>query len=107
MRDTVELLEAIGRDATLRHASPEELARALEAAGASAGVRELAATGDDATLTQELGLVKLHGEHMSQTGGHEGDGGDHHPHHHPHPDDDGKKDKPPHEPDAPDGQSPA
>lgn len=71
MRDTVELLEAIGRDAALRRASPEELAQALEAADASAGLRELAANGDGTTLTKELGLTKLHAEHMSQTGAHE------------------------------------
>lgn len=73
MRDTVELLESIGRDAHLRHASPEELAKALEAAGASAGVIALAANGDGSLLTEELGLVKLHTEHMTQTGGFEGD----------------------------------
>jgi hypothetical protein len=73
MRDTVELLESIGRDAHLRHASPEELAKALEAAGASAGVIALAANGDGSLLTEELGLVKLHAEHMTQTGGFEGD----------------------------------
>jgi hypothetical protein len=71
MRDTVELLEAIGRDASLRRASPEELAKALEAADASAGVRELAASGNGSTLTQELGLTQMHTEHMSQTGAHE------------------------------------
>lgn len=73
MRDTVELLEAIGRDATLRHASPEELARALEAADASAGLRELAANGNGTILTEELGLVQMHVEHQSQTSGIESD----------------------------------
>jgi hypothetical protein len=97
MRDTVELLEAIGRDATLRHASPEELARVLEAAEASEGLRVLVAQGDATALTEELGLVQMHVEHQSQTGGHEGDGDDHHHHH--HPDDDGKDDKPDKEPD--------
>jgi hypothetical protein len=43
MRDTVELLEAIGRDATLRRASPEVLTRALEANHASPGILELVA----------------------------------------------------------------
>ena len=86
MRDTVELLESIGRDSRLRHASSEELARALEAAQASAGLRELAASGDVTTLAKELGLEHMHVEHHSQTGGHEGD--DHDDHHHHHPDDD-------------------
>lgn len=81
MRDTVDLLEAIGRDSTLRNASPDELARALEAAGASAGLRELAAHGDGAELARELGLEQMHVEHMSQTGGCEGDEDD--PRHYP------------------------
>lgn len=90
MRDTVELLEAIGRDPNLRHASPEELAKALEAANASEGLRELVATGDSTALTEELGLVQMHVEHHSQTGGHEGDHDHDHDHHH-HPDEDGDK----------------
>jgi hypothetical protein len=103
MRDTVELLEAIGRDATLRHASREELVRALEAADASAGLRELAANGDSKTITEELGLEQMHVEHQSQTGGHEGDGhDDHHKHRH---DDEPKKD--PEGPDAPDDDTPS
>lgn len=73
MRDTVELLEAIGRDPYLRHASPEELTKALEDADASEGLRELVASGDSTALTRELGLVQMHVEHHSQTGGHEGD----------------------------------
>jgi hypothetical protein len=107
MRDTVELLEAIGRDAKLRHASAEELARALATADASAGLRELAANGDSTTLTKELGLVQMHVEHQSQTGGHEGDGhDDHHDHHH---DDhgDGKDDEPTQRPDARDDDTPS
>jgi len=71
MRDTVELLEAIGRDASLRRASPEELARALEADGASPALLEMAVHGDSAALTAELGLKHMHVEHQSQTGGHE------------------------------------
>jgi hypothetical protein len=104
MRDTVELLEAIGRDARLRHASPEELARALEAADASPGLRELAANGDSTTLTKELGLVQMHVEHKSQTGGHEGDDHDDH-----YPDDDhgdGKDDEPNRRPDNTDDAPP-
>ena len=93
MHDTVDLLEAIGRNPNLRHASPEELAKALEAAGASEGLLELVATGDSAALAKELGLVQMHVEHHSQTGGHEGEHDHDHDHHH-HPDDDKeKKDK--------------
>ncbi|HXO98918.1 MAG TPA: hypothetical protein VN813_00385 [Luteibacter sp.] len=103
MRDTVELLEAIGRDAKLRHASPDELAQVLEAAEASAGLRELAANGDDTTLTKELGLKQMHVEHMSQTAGHEGD--DDHERHHHHDDD--KDDEPKQRPDDADDTPPA
>ena len=71
MRDTVELLEAIGRDASLRRASPEELARVLEAEGASPGLLDMAVNGNSASLTVELGLKHMHVEHQSQTGGHE------------------------------------
>jgi hypothetical protein len=89
MRDTVELLEAIGRDARLRHASPEELAKALEEANASAGLRDLVASGDSKALTEELGIVQMHVEHQSQTSGHEGDDDDRRH----HPDQDDKDDK--------------
>lgn len=87
MRDTIDLLESIGCDARLRHASSAELAQVLEAADASAGLRDLVATGDSTTITLELGLKQMHVEHITQTGGHEGDG---HDDHH-HPDDDGDK----------------
>jgi len=109
MRDTVELLEAIGRDANLRHASPEELTKVLKEADASNGLLEMINHGDSTALTAELGLVHMHVEHQSQTGGHEGDEDHHHPHHphhppHPHhPDhpkhDDDKEDKPTSRPD--------
>ncbi|APG05058.1 hypothetical protein BJI69_14910 [Luteibacter rhizovicinus DSM 16549] len=73
MRDTVDLLEAIGRDANLRRASPEVLARVLEATHASPGLLELVANGDSTGLKNELGLVDRYVEHMSQTGAHEAD----------------------------------
>jgi hypothetical protein len=107
MRDTVELLEAIGRDATLRRASPEALTKVLEENDASAGLRELVTTGDKAALTKELGFVQMHVEHVSQTGGHEGDGHDDHHHHH---DDDhgaGKEDEPKQPPDDIGGDTPS
>jgi len=106
MRDTVELLEAIGRDAKLRHASRQELEKALESDNASAGLRQLVAEGDSTALTKELGLEHMHVEHHSQTGGHEGDGHDDHPHHHPdHDHDHGKDDEPKRHPDDPDESS--
>jgi aspartate carbamoyltransferase catalytic subunit len=68
MRDTVELLEAIGRDATLRRASPEVLARTLAATQASLGLLELVTHGDGSKLKSELALVDRYVEHMTQTG---------------------------------------
>lgn len=92
MRDTIDLLESIGRDAGMRHASPEALARMLEAAHASPGLLELASTGDATILTNELGLVQMHVEHNTQTGGHEGDGHDDDHHHHDDDNGDDRKD---------------
>lgn len=82
MNDTIDLLEAIGRDAALRHATPDVLAQMLEAQDASEGLQQYAANGDSTKLAAELGLVKMHGEHSSQTGAHEDD----------HDDDDGDGD---------------
>lgn len=59
MADTIELLEAIGRDASLRHASAEELAKALEQAQASDGLTAAVATGDNKWLFNELGYKPM------------------------------------------------
>lgn len=53
--DTIDLLEAIGSDASLRHLPGDELARQLEAAQASEALKSAAATGDRASLKVELG----------------------------------------------------
>lgn len=55
MRDTIDLLEAVGSDASLRHASPEHLAAALAKAQASEALIAAAASGDGAHLSRELG----------------------------------------------------
>lgn len=55
MTNTIELLETIGRDATLRHASGEVLVQALDALQASEGLRQAASSGDQRRLMQELG----------------------------------------------------
>lgn len=55
MTDTIDLLEAIGRDASLRHASPEELTKALEQARASEALTRAVASGDCSHLLRELG----------------------------------------------------
>ncbi len=55
MSNTIELLEAIGRDASLRFASPEDLSQALDGMAANAGLRMAAASGNRSHLVPELG----------------------------------------------------
>ncbi len=55
MSNTIELLDSIGRDATLRHASTPELERALDRMHASPGLRMAAASGRREPLFKELG----------------------------------------------------
>jgi hypothetical protein len=71
MRDTIELLEAIGHDASLRHASTDELMQVLDKAEASEGLRQSVASGDAAALVHELGLRAMHTEQSTHTAGHE------------------------------------
>jgi hypothetical protein len=58
MSDTIELLEAIGRDASLRHASAEELTILLEQAQASEALTAAVASGDSSQLSAEFGHKK-------------------------------------------------
>lgn len=53
--DTIDLLEAIGSDASLRHLPGDELARKLEESQASDALKSAAANGDRAPLKVELG----------------------------------------------------
>ncbi|MBE1162536.1 hypothetical protein [Dyella acidiphila] len=55
MLDTIDLLEAIGKDASLRHASSEQLAHTLEQVGASTALKAAAMTGDRSKLSADLG----------------------------------------------------
>lgn len=55
MTNTIELLETIGRDASLRHASTDVLSHALDGLNASDALKQAAVSGDDAPLTRELG----------------------------------------------------
>lgn len=71
MADTLELLEAIGQDASLRHASAEELAKILEQAQASEALVAAAATGDGLLLLRELGLTQNLSPQVTQNPGHE------------------------------------
>lgn len=59
MADTIELLETIGRDASLRHASTERLADMLEQAQASGALKAAAASGDRMLLSGEFGSKPL------------------------------------------------
>ncbi|HXP00488.1 MAG TPA: hypothetical protein VN813_08285 [Luteibacter sp.] len=73
MFDTIDLLEAIGRDASLRHASADELAKMLEAmpesdAGALASA---VASGDTASLSAEFGSRHMFSTQATQGPGHE------------------------------------
>lgn len=58
MTDTIDLLEAIGRDALLRHASSEELTRMLVQAKASDALKEAVAFSDSLRLSKELGPIR-------------------------------------------------
>lgn len=51
----IVLLETIGQNAALRHASPAELAQILAQMQASEALRQAAASGNDDALKQELG----------------------------------------------------
>lgn len=55
MSKTIELLERIGQDASLRHASQEHLAQVLDELNASEGLKAAAASGDNSRLGDELG----------------------------------------------------
>ncbi len=55
MKNTIELLEAIGSNASLRHFSGEDLARTLEGMHATDGLRQAAELGDSSPLRAELG----------------------------------------------------
>lgn len=55
MSNTIELLEAIGSDASLRHASADDLAKALADMHASIGLQKAAAASSSAPLEKELG----------------------------------------------------
>ncbi|MBD8871728.1 hypothetical protein [Rhodanobacter sp. DHB23] len=59
MTDTIELLEAIGSDASLRYAQTDELMGVLEEARASAGLTTAVALGDGVSLRHELGLPQM------------------------------------------------
>ncbi|EIL95580.1 MULTISPECIES: hypothetical protein [Rhodanobacter] len=69
MSNTIELLESIGRNASLRRASPESLSRALDEMGAVDNLKLAAATGDRSYLAQELGNKNNVVNHNGHDGG--------------------------------------
>lgn len=73
MSDTIDLLETIGRDAALRHASVEELVRVLDQEEASEAFRIAVESGDISRLFTELGCSSLQVDHTTQTPGYEED----------------------------------
>jgi hypothetical protein len=55
MKDTIDLLETIGGNASLRHASADEMARLLEQGQASPALVAAAASSDRSMLSAEFG----------------------------------------------------
>lgn len=84
MTDTIDLLEAIGRDASLRHASTEELTKVLEQAEASEALTAAVASGDRSGLSKELGHRECEPPQSTQTGHEEEGEPDHREHEKPH-----------------------
>ncbi|GAB3793103.1 hypothetical protein [Dyella agri] len=59
MADTIKLLVAIGSDASLRYASPDELKCVLKEAGASVELTLAVELGNSASLRVELGIQQV------------------------------------------------
>lgn len=71
MPDTIDLLNAIGQDATLRYASAEELARTLESENVSDTFKAAVASGNSSLLSKELGIKPMHAPQVTQAPGQE------------------------------------
>lgn len=69
MSNTIELLESIGRNASLRHASGESLSQALDEMDVGEGLRLAALSGDRSHLEQELGNKSNAVNHNGHDGG--------------------------------------
>ena len=59
MSNTIQLLETIGKNASLRHAPPEHLAAALAEMDASESLRQAVASRDSSLLARELNFSQL------------------------------------------------
>ena len=74
MSNTIELLEAIGKDASLRHASRDDLAQSLTGMHASEWLLRAARSGDSGQLTPELGHRDIKANnHVNQAPCHQDD----------------------------------
>lgn len=79
MTDTIDLLEAIGRDASLRHASTEELGTILAQANASEALTAAVASGDSSQLSKEFGNMEQLSPQSVDSPAHEEEPGDEDP----------------------------
>jgi hypothetical protein len=91
MADTIEWLETIGKSATLRRASAEELAHTLEHADASDALKTAVLHGDSTLLSTEFGQKDMHSENSTHT----------HPRPPHHPDEHEEEEEPAHHEDEP------
>ena len=60
MSDSIDFLEAVGRDASLRRLPPDELARRLKEIGASDVLARAAERRDGRVLSEEFGIRVMH-----------------------------------------------
>ncbi|APG03889.1 hypothetical protein BJI69_08205 [Luteibacter rhizovicinus DSM 16549] len=67
MLDTLEMLEAIGSDASLRYASTVELTTVLERGKASEAFTAAVASGDASRLDEEFGYRKMYQPQATQS----------------------------------------
>ncbi|MFK2877131.1 hypothetical protein [Rhodanobacter hydrolyticus] len=73
MTDTIELLEAIGSDASLRYAQADELNAVLKQTQASVELRVAVTLGDGAPLRDEFGLQQMPQTPQTHAPGHQDD----------------------------------
>jgi hypothetical protein len=64
--DTIELLEAIGRDASLRHASVAELTNIFELAQGPGTLTATMTSADSSRLSEKFGQKPKHAPQVSQ-----------------------------------------
>ena len=77
MSNTIELLEAIGNDASLRYAPGDELTNRLQQLGASEALRAAVSSGNGTALYAELGHMPMQQPQIIHTPGDEDDEAEH------------------------------